>query len=268
MTEYLDVAEGRIAYDVTGEGPLIVMAPGMGDLRQSYRLLVPELVAAGYRVATFDIRGHGESSTGWDSYTTTAVGSDYAALIRHLGGPATVVGLSWTPDSAVVAAAELPEEVTGVVLLSTWATAPQPGALMAALQRLVVRTPALWAMFYRSLYKGPKPADFKDYVKALKANLREPGRTASFVAVALPESKDSGAYRARVHQPALIVMGDKDPDFDDPRAEAEKYASDLAGSTEIVLIADAGHYPQAERPAEVAAAMLPFLARTAGAAGA
>lgn len=55
--------EGRIAYDVAGAGPLVICAPGMGDLRSVYRFLAPELVHAGYRVATMDLRGRGRGTT-------------------------------------------------------------------------------------------------------------------------------------------------------------------------------------------------------------
>jgi pimeloyl-ACP methyl ester carboxylesterase len=65
VTEFLDLPGGRIAYDVTGEGPLVVCVHGMGDIRGTFRLLTPRLTEAGYRVATMDIRGHGQSSTGW-----------------------------------------------------------------------------------------------------------------------------------------------------------------------------------------------------------
>ncbi len=45
---YLERPEGRLAYDVTGtSGPLLICVPGMGELRQSYRLLAPLLVGAG-----------------------------------------------------------------------------------------------------------------------------------------------------------------------------------------------------------------------------
>jgi hypothetical protein len=44
MTEFLDIKGGRIAYDVAGEGPLIVLSHGIGDRRQAFRFLVPELV--------------------------------------------------------------------------------------------------------------------------------------------------------------------------------------------------------------------------------
>ena len=49
-TSYLQRGRGRIAYDVQGEGPLVVCLPGMGDIRALYRFLTPALVDAGYRV--------------------------------------------------------------------------------------------------------------------------------------------------------------------------------------------------------------------------
>jgi len=47
-TSYLSRPQGRIGYDVAGEGPLIVLVPGMGDLRAGYRFLAPALREAGY----------------------------------------------------------------------------------------------------------------------------------------------------------------------------------------------------------------------------
>ena len=100
--------EGRIAYDVTGSGPLVVAVPGMGDLRSSYRHLAPALVAAGFRVATMDLRGHGDSDTTFAAYDDPAAASDVIALIEHLGGPALVIGNSMGAAAAVIAAAENP----------------------------------------------------------------------------------------------------------------------------------------------------------------
>src|SRR5258706_16425579 len=65
-TRYLEVPGGRLAYDDTSTGPLIVCLPGLGDLRASYRFLAPRLVAAGYRVVTMDLRGLGEA-TAWQA---------------------------------------------------------------------------------------------------------------------------------------------------------------------------------------------------------
>ena len=262
MVEYIDVDGGRIAYGVAGDGPLVVAAPGMGEIRQTYRFLVPILVDAGLRVATMDIRGHGDTSrNGWGSYGQTAIGADLVALIDHLGGPAIVVGQSFTPDSALFAATERPDAVTATVLIAPWARSPSLNPLLRIAQGAVVRVPALWAMFYRSLYPGARPADFDGYVSVLRTSLTGKRGMAALAAMADPVSRDAARYRARATQPALIVMGAKDPDFGDPRAEAEAMAADLAGPVEIVMIDGAGHYPHAQAPAKTGAAILDFLQR-------
>jgi alpha-beta hydrolase superfamily lysophospholipase len=88
VTHLLERPGGRIAYDVTGSGPLVVALPGMGELRSSYRHTVPALVAAGFRVATMDLRGHGDSDATFDRFDDVAAGEDALALADHLGGPA------------------------------------------------------------------------------------------------------------------------------------------------------------------------------------
>jgi pimeloyl-ACP methyl ester carboxylesterase len=67
-TSYLTRPEGRIGYDVAGNGLLVMLVPGMGDLRAGYRFLAPALRAAGYPVACTDLRGHGDSDTTFTSY--------------------------------------------------------------------------------------------------------------------------------------------------------------------------------------------------------
>src|SRR5687768_3064941 len=61
--QYLTRPDGRISYTVTGDGPLVVAVPGMGDLRGTWRELVGPLVDAGFRVAVADLRGHGDADT-------------------------------------------------------------------------------------------------------------------------------------------------------------------------------------------------------------
>lgn len=61
-TGFVTTDGGRIAYGVEGAGPLVVLSPGMGDLRASYRFQVPAVVGAGYRAVSVDLRGHGEAT--------------------------------------------------------------------------------------------------------------------------------------------------------------------------------------------------------------
>ena len=104
-TQQLEIADQTLTYDLAGEGPLVVLAHGIGDSRHSYRFLVPGLVAAGYRVANVDIRGCGDSSVDWDGYSRTDIAGDLVALVRHLGGPAVIMGQSISGGAATIAAA-------------------------------------------------------------------------------------------------------------------------------------------------------------------
>ena len=60
--------------------------------------------------------------------------------------------------------------------------------------------------------------------------------------------------------PALVVMGDKDPDWSKPVEEAEWVASNFSDS-KLVTVQGAGHAPQLERPEIVGNSMLEFLDR-------
>jgi pimeloyl-ACP methyl ester carboxylesterase len=115
-TTYLTRPEGRIGYDIAGSGDLVVLVPGMGDLRAVYRFLAPALREMGYRVACTDLRGHGDSDATFSSYGDEETAGDVVALIEELGGPAVIVGNSMAAGSAVLAAAQRPGLVSGLVL--------------------------------------------------------------------------------------------------------------------------------------------------------
>ena len=267
-TRYLEVPGGRIAYDVAGEGPLVLCVPGMGELRSSYRFLAPRLVAAGYRVATMDVRGHGETSVRWLDYSVAAIGADMLALARALGaGPAVLVGNSMAAGAAVWASAEAPELVSSLVLIGPFVRdmqSPLMARVMGSVYSVLFADPwgvAAWMWYYKTLYPTAKPADFDAHLARLRANLREPGRLASVRRMIAASKAASGTRLSRVRAPALIVMGTKDPDFKNPEGEARLVAGRLTGapSADVRMIAGAGHYPQAEMPDETAEALVAFL---------
>ncbi|MBX6765825.1 MAG: alpha/beta hydrolase [Actinomadura rubrobrunea] len=266
MTEFLTVPGGRIAYDVAGDaaGPLVVLAPGMGDLRTTYRHVTPALTAAGYRVAATDLRGHGDSAAEFASYALGDAADDLAALVRHLGGgPAVVVGHSYSAGSGPLLAVREPSLVRGLVLVGPFARPVRLNPVMRLGAELILRSPALWAMYYAKLYKGPRPDDFPVHLAAIKTNMRQRGRMAAARAMGLDAKPEMAGVLPKVGVPALIVMGGRDPDFPDPRAEAEAVAGELGGPAEIVMIDGAGHYPHQEFPAETAEAILRFLRHAA-----
>ena len=114
---YLTRPGGRVAYEVTGAGPLVVLVPGMGDLGSTYRFLAPSIVDAGFRVAWTDLRGHGDRDASFASYGDVETAGDIIALVEELGGLAAVVGNSMGAGAAVLAAADRPELVSGLGLV-------------------------------------------------------------------------------------------------------------------------------------------------------
>lgn len=275
MTEFLQIDGGQIAYDVTGEGPLVVLSHGIGDRRESFRHLAPLLIKAGYRVATVDLRGHGESSTGWASYMHADTAGDLITLIRQLGGPAILVGQSFSGGAATIAAAQAPDLISAVVEIDPFTRNPEfklgnvnlgfvkgTTLLMAA---MVTKSVSVWLAYLKhAAYPTAKPADFTAYLDDLRVKMSEPGRFTATVKMGMADKKFAGENLAKVTQPVLVVMGTKDPDFPSPKAEAEGIAAALPDGR-VQMIEGAGHYPHAEMPGAVATSIINFLKERTGA---
>jgi pimeloyl-ACP methyl ester carboxylesterase len=273
MTEHLDIAGNTLAYDVTGQGPLVVLAHGIGDSRHSYRFLAPALAAAGYRVAAVDIRGCGDSSLGWSGYSRTDIAGDLVALVRHLGGPAVIIGQSISGGAATIAAATAPDLIAGVIELAPFTRAQsfdlgglmrvkrfRAGYLQMA-QVIVAGSLGSWKK-YLDIAMPAKPADWESELARIEAKLSEPGRMKALQAMCKASPSDAGAQLPNVTCPVLVVEGTLDPDWADPRAEGEKIIADLPrGRGELVVIDGAGHYPHVQTPDEVLALARPFLAK-------
>ena len=246
--------EGRLAYDVEGTGPLVVCLPAMGELRSSYRHLTPLLVAVGYRVATLDLRGHGDSEATFTAYDDVALASDALALVEELGGPAYLVGNSMGAGAAVIAAADRPDSVLGLVLVGPFVRNP-PGAALAALMfRLALLKPwgpAAFLSYYPKWTPGQKPAGYDEHRAAVAANVRRNWR--AFVRTTHTSHAPAEARLDDVRCPAVVVMGTDDIDWKDPSAEAAWIGERLGA--EVVMAPGVGHYPQAQAPALVAAAL-------------
>jgi pimeloyl-ACP methyl ester carboxylesterase len=260
-TQYLARPEGRIAYDVAGEGPLVVLVPGMGDLRATYRFLAPALAAAGYRVATTDLRGHGDSDAGFASYGDVETAGDLVALIEALGGPAVIVGNSMGAGAAAFVAADRPELVSALVLVGPFVRDGSISAFTRIMMRVAMATPwaaLTWKAYAPKFYAGHRPDDLDTYLAGVVASITRPGYTKAFSLTTRTSHAPVEARLTEVTAPALVVMGEQDPDFPDPKVEADWIASTLHGTA--VMVGESGHYPQSQQPEIVAAAIVSFLA--------
>lgn len=255
--------EGALAYETVGDGPLIVCVPGIGDLRSTYRHLVPGLAASGNRVVTLDLRGHGDSDTSFTRYDDEALASDIAALIDHLGAPATIIGNSMGAGAAVIVAAQRPELVSGLVLLGGFVRDPRMPAIMGLAMRALL-APAwiapVWKAYLPTLHAGRTPADHTEYLATVAASLRRPGRAAAFSRTTRTSHAPAETALPAVTAPPLVITGAEDPDWKDPRAEAEWVGSQLGA--EVIVLEECGHYPQSQQPELVLAGIERLLERS------
>jgi pimeloyl-ACP methyl ester carboxylesterase len=251
---------GMIACDSEGSGPLVVLSPGMGDLRSSYRFQVPALVAAGYRAVTVDLRGHGDSDTTFADYGDEPTSEDLVDVIKNFDAPAVLVGNSMSAGAAVITAARHPELVSGLVLIGPFVRDPKTSAIQKMMMSVMMARPLVvtsWNSYLPKLFAGQKPADFASYRKSVKAAMARPGYKEAFAATVKTSHQEAENLLPKVSVPTMVIMGEKDPDFSDPTQEAGWIGQKLRARVEMV--ADAGHYPHAQQADIVNDLLIDFL---------
>ena len=135
------------------------------------------------------------------------------------------------------------------------------GAFCGAITNVLVY-PNLAAAATAHLTPGRRPADFGEYRNRVVASLRGPGYAKAFSATTRTSHDLAEARLAEVTVPVLVVMGEQDPDFRDPRAEADWVGRALRA--QVVMVPEAGHYPQSQRPGITTGAVLRFVESVTG----
>ncbi len=259
-TSFIDTDGGQLALDTDGDGPLVICSPAMGDTRDAFAPLAAHLVADGYRVARVDLRGHGDSSARFDRYGDEATASDLLTIIDTLGGgPAVLAGASLSAAAAVIAAARRPEQVAGLVLLGPFLRNGASDTMRRIMQVALARPwgPLIWRGYAAKLWPGLGD-QARHRAATTTASLTRPGRWPAFQATAATDHRVVAPWFARVQAPVLVVMGEADPDWKNPLAEAAWVASNFTNAA-TVAVPGAGHAPMLERPDIVGPAVSRFL---------
>lgn len=254
----IEVAGGKLAYEVKGEGPAVLCLPSLGDTRREYEFFVPALVEAGYRVISADLRGMGASEGRFKSFTIADLCNDITAILDAENvSEVILVACSVSGASAGLYAADHPERVKGLIMFNP--IMHTGNLLVAYLMVGLLKVPGLgkqiWLSYFKKLYPS-RPAE-ADYMAQLKEFVGKPGAMKSIAGMCLARRIDHDIERIKV--PALIYFGSKDPDFKDAQAEASIVQQKMP-SARLKVLEGLGHYPHREQPQAVLPEVLGWLA--------
>ena len=275
-----------------GQGPLVVLCHGFPELAFSWRKQLPALTGAGFRVVAPDMRGFGRSSAPAEveAYDVATLCGDLCGLLDALGErDALFVGHDWGASLVWQLAVLHPSRVRAVAGLGVPFTprapsAPipimrrhlgedfyivwfqQPGVADAALSRDVRRTLTTrrqWTAGWAD-EDGPPPArpawlseqELAVYVEAFERT----GFTGGLNWYRNIDRNwaESANLPEKISQLALMITAELDVVL---RPEmAEGMTTWVPNLRKTVLIKGSGHWTQQEKPREVNAAILEFLA--------
>ena len=109
-------ADGQIDVITEGAGPLVILLPSRGRDSEDYDEVAQGIAEAGFRVLRPQPRGIGQSVAPMRDITLHDFARDIAAVIRHYGGPAVIVGHAYGNWVARMTAVDHPQLVRGVVV--------------------------------------------------------------------------------------------------------------------------------------------------------
>ena len=219
-TEQLRVATDdsvQLAVTVTGEGPPLVMIPGLGATREIYLPLI-EPLARCLRVVVYDPRGVGESDVAPPPYPMARLAADCVAVAGALGiDRFQLFGASMGGLTAEHVAVLHPERVSRLVLAAT-GPGRHPAALAApeataALLGRGAKTPAdAYRMACTVLYSARFQREHPEFIEAEVARrARHPVAGRAFSAhFRSSREADISSRLGEIRVPALVLHGTRD----------------------------------------------------------
>lgn len=266
LDTFIDVPGGRLRVLAEGDGPPILLVhSAIVDMR-SWDAVVPPLVAAGYRVIRYDVRGYGSSTAEDVDFSNRA---DLIAVLDGVGaGQAAVVGNSRGAMIALDTVLESPDRFVAFVWVGGGIGGFDGGATPEEIT-LYEEDDALEGagdadgmadLDIRAWVDGigqpptRVPAAIREAVREMDRPLVEPGRV---FGKPIPLEPVANERLGEMRVSTLAVVGELDSSG--TRASAARLAETVPAAR-LITIPDVAHLIAMEVPDRLAALIVEFLA--------
>lgn len=255
---FVRIGEVLLNYRVDGHAgsPAIVLVNSLGTDARIWDEVVARL-CADYLIVSYDKRGHGLSDAPVGEYSLQDHLADLSGLLDHL--ELERVALAGVSVGGLIAqgfALQLPARTAALMLMDT---APRLGDAAAWEARMAaVSKGGLEAIVDTVMERWFSPRFFRDEPDALAGwrNLFLRTDPIGYVGTcATLRDTDLSAEVGAISCPTLVAGGDQDRAT--PPEIVRACAAAIPGAT-YRAVADAGHIPSIEKPAELAALMTSF----------
>ncbi len=244
--KFVDADGFHIRYLEAGQGEPIVHFHGAGGLRL-YRS--HELLAQKHRVVLFEVPGFGNSAANERSQSVEDLGRTMAEAVTRLGiDRFTLMGNSFGGRLALWTALQIPERIQSLVLVAPAAILPENHTRpqdMSPEERV------------RRLFAHPERVNLPPPASA-ETLAKQNAFTRRLVA---PAREELEARMADFQPPVLVIWGTDDRMI--PSDMGRVYVEKLPTAF-FVLLYDAGHEADADRPEAFADLVTQFIERGAG----
>jgi thioesterase CepJ len=272
MPDLVHLPDVTLSYDVAGDGEPVVLLNGCGAPALAFQLeLAPGLVAAGYRVVTYDHRGMPPSSAPAAPYSVADLVDDLRGLLDHLGiERARLAGHSMGGWVAEMLAAREPERVRAAAFMGScnpcteWERISAQG--QCEMSRLGDTLPSVYDTMEVLRYL-PNSEIQDDGTVAMWRSLLEssdhwanPGRLGQWEACrSWTNDPQRTAHWPALEVPCLVMAFEHD--IDSPPARAREAANQIAGAR-FVEVSGASHLGPITHGAAVLGHLAAFFAET------
>lgn len=275
----LDVGAAQLHYVAAGRnGPPILLVHGFPESWWAFHKLIP-ILAERHRVFAVDLRGFGDSSVAGADHSSKVAADDLHALITHLGvGPVHVVVQDISGGTVFRLASSRPADVASLIAIETglagfgiegladvtrggvWyigvlAAPGIPEMLLAG------REQAFLGWTLRSMTASPTAVGENDIAEFARGYAR-PGGWLGAAGLYRSMLGEGGEFRELVERRRLdipvLTIGAGGGEF--TLGVMSQVTSDAPRSVQLDGV---GHYAAMEAPAEVAGAILEFVADVA-----